>query len=102
MTNIRGHIEEQQGQLNRWEKQARLATIQLHLTEVRDYVPPSQPGFGASVSGTFWGSIDALISLGKGLVLVLVALAPWLPLLALFALAVGLLLRRRPKVHTPD
>ncbi len=99
LTSIRGQIEEQQGQLNRWEKQARLATIQLHLKEVKDYVPPSQPGFGASVSGTFWGSIDALVNLGKGVVLVLAALAPWLPFVALLALGLGLVLRRRPKVH---
>lgn len=100
MANIRGTIEQQQGQINRWDKQTRLATIELHLTENRDYVSPSNPGFGASISGTFWGSIDALIRLGKGVVLVLVALVPWLPLLALLVVITWLLMRRKSARQT--
>lgn len=95
LATVRGTIEQQQGQINRWDKQTRLATIELHLTEVRDYVPPSHPGFGASISTTFWGSINALVGLGKGLFLVLIALLPWLPLLGLLAVAIWVLVRRK-------
>jgi hypothetical protein len=92
--NLRGTIEGQQNQINCWNTLTRYATIELHLKEDRDYMPPSHPGFGSSISGTFWGSVEALTNLGKGVVLVLVALTPWLPLLALLA-AVLWVVRRR-------
>ena len=68
-----------------------MTTIDVVMSEDRPYVPPSAPTFGTSLGRTFWDSVEALEALGKGVVLFLVAIAPWSPLIAL-----GLWLTRRP------
>ncbi len=78
LRTIRGEIEQQEGRLNRWDKESQLATCTITLTDQVGYVPPGSPSFGTSVSRTFNGSIDAMITVGKALVLVVVAVAPWL------------------------
>jgi hypothetical protein len=60
------------------------------------YVPPvTEPqSFGSSVEATFVGSIALMVAIGKAIVLVLVAVGPWLPLVAVPAMAVGIAMRR--------
>lgn len=102
LKDIRGKINQQQGQLQRWDKLAELATVTVSIQERKDYVPPTAPSFGTSISRTFHDSIDRMIDVGKGIVLVLVALAPWLPILAVIAFAFWRLVRwaSRP-IHAP-
>jgi hypothetical protein len=95
---VRGHIEANKSQLQRWNKDVDLATVTVKLLDRRDYTPPLMPDFGSSVGGTFRGSIDALVAVGKTLVLVVVALAPWLAVLGILAIPVLLLRRRRRPV----
>ena len=92
---VRGHIEENKSQLKRWDKDVDLATVTVKLLDRRDYTPPLLPDFGNTVGGTFRGSIGALVAVGKGLLLAVVALAPWLAVLGLLAAPVVLLRRRR-------
>lgn len=91
---VRGQIEQSKGQLQRWDKDVDLTTVTVKLLDRRDYTPPLMPDFGSTVGRTFQGSIEALVMFGKGIVLVVVALAPWLTVLVLLA-APGIFVWRR-------
>ena len=91
---VRGQIEQSKGQLQRWDKDVDLTTVTVKLLDRRDYTPPLKPDFGSTVGRTFQGSIEALALFAKGIVLVVVALAPWLTVLVLLA-APGIFVWRR-------
>jgi hypothetical protein len=95
LSRVRGEIEQLQGQAQRLANLTALTTITITLHERRSYVPPEAPGLGTTLGRTFSGSVDALASLGRGLLVLVVALAPWLPVAALIALPCWLLLRRQ-------
>jgi hypothetical protein len=82
LRDLRGKIDSQQGQMQRWDKDVAMSTINLQVHDRKDYVPTTTPSFGISIVRTFQGSTDALLTFGKGIVLVAVALAPWLAVLA--------------------
>lgn len=92
---VRGHIEANKSQLQRWDKDVDLATVTVTLLDRRDYTPPLMPDFGSTIGRTFQGSIEALVAFGKGIVLVIVALAPWLAILTLFVVPLAIIWRRR-------
>lgn len=92
---VRGQIEQNKSQLQRWDKDVDLATVTVKLLDRRDYSPPLMPDFGSTVGRTFQGSIEALIAFGKGIILTLVALAPWLAVLGLLIAPFVLIRRRR-------
>jgi hypothetical protein len=94
LRTVRGQIEQQQGQVQRWDKETALATITLNIHDRKDYVPPASPGLQASIGRTFEGSLSALQTFGRGLILTVVALAPWLPVLALIIVPSWIWLRR--------
>jgi hypothetical protein len=93
--DIRGTIESQQGQLKRMDKDVAMSTIILQIHDRKDYVPTTTPTFGTSIGRTFQGSIDALLTFGRGIVLVAVAMAPWLAVLAVPAVPGWWLIRRK-------
>jgi hypothetical protein len=97
---VRGHIEANKSQLQRWDKDVEFATVTVTLLDRRDYTPPLMPDFGSSIGRTFQGSIEALVAFGKGIVLVIVALAPWLAVLALFVVPLAMIWRRRRAANT--
>lgn len=96
LNQVRGEIDRQEGQRKRLANLSALTTIELTLQEIKDYVPPQAPTFGDNIAGIFGSSVSALKAFGRGIVYVVVALAPWLVVLALFAVPAWLLLRRRP------
>jgi hypothetical protein len=77
---IRGEIERAQGRLDYLSKLTTLSTVYLTLREIKDYKPPTTPTFGSRIGDTFGNSWGALVDFGQGLVLVVVALAPWAPI----------------------
>lgn len=101
LRTVRGQIEQSKSQLQRWDKDVDLATVTVKLLDRRDYSPPLMPDFGSTVGRTFQGSIEALLSFGKGIILVLVALAPWLAVLGLFT-APAMLIWRRRRAANPE
>jgi hypothetical protein len=102
LNQVRSDIDQKEGQLRRLANLSALTTVNVTLREEKDYVPPQAPTFGSTITRTFSGSIDVLISVGKGLVLFLVALAPWLPvLLVVLLLAWVIWRRRRPLAVVP-
>src|SRR6202011_4784852 len=82
LRDLRGKIDSQQGQVEGWDKGVAMTTIPVQIPDRKDYVPPTTPTFGTSIARTFQGSTDALLAFGRGIVLVAVALAPWLVVLA--------------------
>jgi hypothetical protein len=80
------------GQLQRLEESYLTLTIQ-------EFQKP--PEFGDRLKSTFSDSLDWLTVFGGGVVLVGVALAPWLPVLAILALTAWLVWRRRARAPTP-
>jgi hypothetical protein len=94
LRQIRGEIDVEEGQLRRLANLSSLATVNIQLQEVKDYVPPQAPTFGNSLAGTFSSSWGALVSFGKGVLLVLVALVPWLPLILIVTVPAWLFVRR--------
>ena len=94
LRDIRGKIEEQQGRLQRWDKETALSTVTLKITDRRDYVAPTTPHFGTNIGRTFEGSFDALMSVCRGIVLVAVALVPWFPVIAFVGVPMWLMIRR--------
>jgi Domain of unknown function (DUF4349) len=97
LKTIRGEIEQQQGRLQRWDKETEYATVVVALTARKVYEPETAPDFGTNVGRTFAGSIDLLGTVGKGLVLLVVALAPWLVVLGVVSTPVWLTLRLRAR-----
>ena len=85
LSRVRGELDQMEGRLRRLKDVTALATANVTLQEVKDYVPPQAPTFGSSVRGTFADSIDLLVRFGQGVVIVAVALAPWLVVLAAIA-----------------
>jgi hypothetical protein len=98
---IRGEIDQQQTQIQRWEKEVALATIHLTFSDRQHYVPPTSPGLRASIGHTFHSSLEAFVAFVRGLLLIGVALLPWLPLFACVILAVSFWKRRRPQLQGP-
>jgi hypothetical protein len=101
VTKVRGEINVRKGRLARWDKETRYTTITLSLEERGEYTPEGSPAFDTRLGRTFQSSVNGLIETGKFLLMVVVALAPWLPILLVVGVPVWLRLRRRSKPPTP-
>ncbi|HEY8503762.1 MAG TPA: DUF4349 domain-containing protein [Gemmataceae bacterium] len=95
IARVRGEIEQAEGRLSVPSRLTAMATAHVTLEEIKDYVPPTAPTYGETLGATFWRSVDALENFGKGILLFLVALVPWLPLIAVAALAIWVAFRRQ-------
>jgi hypothetical protein len=94
LSRVRTELDQLEGKLRRLKDITALATANVTLQEVKDYVPPQAPTFTGSVQGTFADSIDLLLRFGRGVALVAVALAPWLAVLVVVAVPCWQLGRR--------
>ena len=78
LARVRETIERLEGQMRVLKDKVTMATITVYVREDKDYVPPQALSFGDSI-GDIWGkSIDALVAFAKSVVLVVVAIFPWL------------------------
>jgi hypothetical protein len=102
---IRTEIDQQQGKLKRWDKDTEYSTVTVTIHDRRGYIPPRSPEFTTSIGRAWHGSLEALTAFGKSLVLIVVALVPWLPVLAVVIAPFWLLARRwrrtRPETVVP-
>lgn len=94
LTSVSTQIDVRKGQVQRWDKETAYATYTVTIYDRRGYVPPESPEFTTTIGRTWSGSVDGLISFGRGIVLVVVALTPWLPVIALIVVPAFLLIRR--------
>jgi hypothetical protein len=81
LSRVRGEVEQMQGRLRFLANRADLSTVTITATELKDYRPPEPVTLAAQVHTTFFRSLNALIAFGASLLLVVVALVPWLPVL---------------------
>lgn len=101
LRQVTADLDVQKGQLQRLEKLSTLATMTITLNERKSYVRPESPAFGTRINRSFGGSLEALGDFGEGLVLVLVALVPWLPLIALIVVPPWIWIRRLRRRNAP-
>jgi hypothetical protein len=94
LSRVRGEIEATQGRLQKLAKLSELTTIVVSMHEQKDYVPPTAPTYKSSVGQTFGDSVNALVSLFKGIGLALAALVPWSPFILVAAGVILLMVRR--------
>jgi hypothetical protein len=95
MSGVRGKIDAQKGQLQRWDKEVALSTATVSMQDRKAYVPPVVPDFGGDVGRAFQNSVQQLVGFGKFLVLAAATMAPWAPVAAVLCLPIWLTLRRR-------
>jgi hypothetical protein len=102
---VREKIEQLQGRLQYLEKLTAMTTVTITLQEQQQrYVSPDPPltpptSFPDTIHTTFYSSLDLLTTVGKFVTLVLVALAPWLPLLLVTGLLCFVWYRRHRAVR---
>ena len=78
LARVREKIERFEGQMRVLKDQVTMATITVRVREDKDYVPPQALSFGDQIGEIWSKSIDALVAFAKGVVLVMVAIFPWL------------------------
>lgn len=92
---VRGEIESMQGRLRLWRSLTALTTVNLTFVENKNFTPPQEPTFANRIGRTFDSSLNVLRDFGKGVVLFFVALAPWLPVIAVVVVPLLWAVRRR-------
>jgi Domain of unknown function (DUF4349) len=88
LSRVRGEIEQMEGRLRFLANRAELSTVTIEALEWKDYKPPVAATFSTQLGRTFYRSVESLVDFGKTLLLIAVALAPWLPLIGLAILLV--------------
>jgi len=100
LSRVREEIERAEGRLRVLADQVELATLTIHVSVRNPYDPVvDPPGFGRQIADVFSGSLEMMLNVGKGVVLLTVGAAPWLLVLIvvayLFYRFVRMLVRRR-------
>ncbi len=94
LARVRGEIESAEGRLRVLADQVDLATLTIHVSVRNPYEPAvDPPGFGQTIGDVFMGSIEAMVTVAKGLVLLVVGASPWLVVLFAFAYALYRVIR---------
>lgn len=88
LSRVRGEIEQMQGRMNVLSNLTSLTTIEVHIREVKNYVPPTAASFGDDASRTFSNSWAMLKQTGRRVMLNLISIVPWLPIWAVLGVVV--------------
>ncbi len=94
LARVREKIERFEGKLRLYDNLVNLSTLTINLSIRQKYTPTTPRSFGDDAGDTLSGSMDAMKKLGRGLVLMLVALLPWLIPMGLIAYLTWWLIRR--------
>jgi hypothetical protein len=89
LNHVRTDINVRKGRLQRWDQETEYSTLVVELQDRRGYVPPVVPDFGTSLGRTFQWSVEGLLATGRFLLLVVVALVPWVVVLGLLVVLPG-------------
>jgi hypothetical protein len=92
--SVREEIERAQGRLNFLTNRVAFSTIHLTLREEREYVPPQTPDFAGQVADAWRASTGSFMKCLQRIAIVVVSIAPWLPLWLLLAAAAWIVARR--------
>jgi hypothetical protein len=77
VARVRNEIDRLQKRFTVLADLVSLATVNLSLHERKNYIPEAT-SYGASISRVWYGSLEALLKFGQNLLLVIIAVAPWL------------------------
>lgn len=102
LSRVREEIERVEGRLRVLSDLTSLTTINLSVSERRDYVPEESPSYRTRVSRSFSGSVDLLVATAQGLSIAIVVLSPWLAVLLVFVLVAAFVWRMVRKRRPPS
>jgi hypothetical protein len=100
LEQISGEINRKKGQLKLWEDLTDLTTFTVHMREKQPFVPETKaadkevPTFGKRASTTWNDSWENFLGFCQIVVIVVIALVPWLPVPLVFLFFVYLIARR--------
>ena len=94
LSRVRGEIEQMQGRIRYLANLSSLSTVTITATEIKNYKPPQAPTFATQITRRFSSSVDNLAAFGRGIILFLAGLLPWIPILALVVAGIVWLFRR--------
>ena len=86
ITRVRGEIEQAEGRMRVLADLTTLATVELEIDEIKDYVPEDAANYTTRVRRAFEKSVASLVATAKSVSIGAVALAPWLAVLLVFGL----------------
>jgi hypothetical protein len=95
LARVREEIERMEGRVRVLNDLTSLTTVELSISEIKDYVPDEAPTYVVRVRRAFEGSISSLVSAAVGLSILVVALLPWLGVLLVPTMMIILFVRRR-------
>ncbi len=95
ISRVRDELERMEGRLRVLQDVVSLATVTLHVDEIKGYIPPQTPTFALRISRAFAGSWKVLVAAGQGLVVVGVVVGPWLGAIGIPSVLVLSLIRLR-------
>jgi hypothetical protein len=98
LSRVREETERMQGRMRVLADLTTLTTVELVVTEMRNYEPPQAADLATRVRRAFTQSVDGLREFGESLLIGAVAFAPWLPVFFLAILPIlwlGRRIRRR-------
>ncbi|MCA9094114.1 MAG: DUF4349 domain-containing protein, partial [Planctomycetaceae bacterium] len=102
---IRGEIDRQEGQLQRWSNDSSFATITLTIYEREVPVVaavPVVPKFVERIRQTFSESLEAMLGVCRELTIAVVAVVPWLPMILLVVVFLWMISPRpRKRIASP-
>ncbi len=94
VSRVRDELERMQGRMRVLQDLTSLATVTLHVDEIKGYVPPQNPTFAVRISRAFDSSWDALAATCQSLAIAAVAFAPWAVALGIPGFGFVMLIRR--------
>lgn len=78
VSRVREELERMEGRMRVLQDLTALATVTLHVDEIKGYVPPQAPAFAVRASRAFGESCDLLVTTGKALAILGAVLLPWI------------------------
>lgn len=98
LSRVREETERMQGRMRVLADLTTLTTVELVVTEMRNYEPPQAADLATRVRRAFAQSLDGLRAFGESVLIGAVAIAPWLPVIFVALLPIlwlGRRIRRR-------
>jgi hypothetical protein len=95
ISRVRGEIEQLEGRMRVLSDLSALATVEIVVTEIKNYVPEEAVTYGTRLRRAFQGSVNALVVTADGLSIAAVALAPWLAVVLVPGVPLVLWIRAR-------
>lgn len=91
---VRREIGRLEARLQTLGRLTSLSTANVTIRDEKEYVPPTAPTYGTTVGGTFDESLVALRQFGKWVLVILVAVTPWLVAVSPLFVVVWIVRRR--------